>query len=390
MTRNVAFLAAFWSAAPQAAGQTPDTVRMHLLWEVAEGKHQVADSLGELSGIALDSGGNVYVSDFSAMKLWVFDRNGRSLPGIGRKGRGPGEFEAPTGLGIGPDGRLYVRDLARVSRFAPDPATGRLTRYESAFRGPAMADWRSMLATRFDASGRLYYPGFNMVDRSRRTGWYFRYAATGALVDSLEVLAFPNAPSATAHVRLSATGGRMLRGLNHVPFAPLPTWDVTPRGTLITGDGQSYLIRETDRAGREVQRYRREVPPDRIPPRQRQDSVAALRARLDSVPVPLDRVEGMPPEVRSVRLPEMFPAYMAVYAATDGRVWVRRWPTGNSDRTIFDVFEPDGRLRSVVVLPRAIAVSPTPALSLAGVAAVGVDPETGANTVLRFAATPPG
>jgi hypothetical protein len=389
MTRIAAFLAAFLSAAPQAVGQAPDTVRMHLVWEVAEGKHPVADSLGELSGIALDSGGNVYVSDFSAIKVWVFDRNGRSLPGIGRKGQGPGEFEAPTGLGIGPDGRLYVRDLVRVSRFAPDPATGRLTRYESAFRGPAMADWRSMLATRFDASGRLYYPGFNMVDRSLRTGWYFRYAATGALVDSLEVPAFPNAPSPTAHVRLSATGGRMLRGLNHVPFAPLPTWDVTPRGTLLTGSGHPYLIRETDRAGREVQRYRREVSPDRIPLRQRQDSAAALRARLDSVPVPLDRVEGMPPDVRSVRLPELFPPYMAVYAASDGRVWVRRWPAGDSDRTVFDVFEPDGRLRSVVVLPRAIAVNPTPALSLAGVAAVGIDPETGANIVLRFEATPP-
>jgi hypothetical protein len=51
---------------------------------------------------------------------------------------------------------------------------------------------------------------------------------------------------------------------------------------------------------------------------------------------------------------------------------------------VFDVFETDGRLRTVVVLPRAIAALPTPALSLGGIAAVGVDAETGAHVVLRF------
>lgn len=361
---------------------------MRLVWEVAEGRHPTADSLGELSGIARDRAGNVYVSDFSAAKVWVFNRAGRSQAGIGRKGQGPGEFEAPTGLGIGPDGRLYVRDVVRVSRFAPDQGTGRLTRYETAFRGPAMADWRSMRATRFDAAGRLYYPAFNTIDRSRRTGQYFRYTTAGELVDSVEVPAFPNAPRSTAYVRLSASGGRMLRGLNYVPFTPLPTWDISPRGTLITGTGQSYVLRETDFAGRDVQVYRRAVPPDRIPAPQRQDSIAALRARLDSVPVALDRVEGMPSEVRTLRLPDVFPAYMIAYAATDSRVWVRRWPVGGADRSVFDVFEPDGRLRAVVLLPRAIAAEPTPVLSLHGIAAVAVDSETGANTVLWFEVVP--
>jgi streptogramin lyase len=369
----------------QALGaQSPDTLRMRLAWEVSEGKHPTADSLGELSGIAVDRAGNVYVSDFSATQIWVFDAAGRSLKAIGRKGQGPGEFQAPTGIAIGPDARLYVRDAVRVSRFTADPSTGRLTRYEDGFRGPTYADWRSTRATRFDSAGRLYYPAFNNIDRSRRTGYYLRYSPAGMLLDSLEVPAFPNAPASTAFFRVSAGGGRMLRGLNHVPFAPLPVWEVTSRGTLITGDGRSYLLRETDRAGRELRVYRRTVPPERIPDRERRDSLAALRARLDSVPVPLDRVEGMPPEVRSLRLPNVYPAYMAAYEGEDGRVWVRRWAAGGSERSIFDVFEPDGRFRTVVVLPRAIAAYPTPVLSLGGIAAIGIDGETGANTILRF------
>ena len=92
----------------------------------------------------------------------------------------------------------------------------------------------------------------------------------------------------------------------------------------------------------------------------------------------------MPPDVRAVRLPESYPAYMAAYAGQDGRVWVRRWSPGSREESIFDVFDPDGRFRTVVVVPNVIAVLPTPVLSLTGIAAIGIDPETGANTILRF------
>ena len=363
--------------------QSVDTLRMRLLWEVSEGTHPTADSLGQLSGIALDRAGNVYVSDFSDAGIWVFDASGRSMPAIGRRGKGPGEFSKPTGIAIGPDGRLYVRDLERVSRFAVDPAHGRLTRYDRSFASPSRNDWTSMLASRFDNAGRLYYPAFNLIDRSVRTGFYLVYSPAGVLEDSLEVPAFPGAPASTASVRLSAHGGRMLNGVNHVPFAPLPVWDVTPRGTLITGDAHTYVIRETDAAGKMVREFRRTIAPEPIPAREWRDSVAALRARVDSIPGPSSQVEGVPPDVRALRVPKTYPVFTAAYAAADGTVWVRRW-SARRDRTVFDVFQANGRFRTVVELPRWILPLPTPVLSLDGIAAIGVDAETGAHIILRF------
>ena len=386
---TVALLSPGQIASQSAARPAPDTIRMRLLWEIAPGTSPIADSLGELSGLAVDRAGNVYVSDFSAYKIWVFDQAGRPQRGIGRKGKGPGEFEAPTGLGIGPDGRLYVRDIDRVSRFTLDTATNRLTRYESSFRNPAMSDWRSMRASRFDSAGRMYYPAFNRIDRSRSTGHFYRYNLRGELLDSILVPAFPDAPMSTASFRTGPGGGRMLRGLNHPPFAPLPVWEVTPRGTLITGTGTTYLLEERDAQGRLLRTYRRELTSDRIPVREREESLAALQARLDSVPVPLERVEGMPPSVRRRQLPSTFPAYMAVYSGDDGSVWVRRWPVGDTRRTLFDVFAADGRLIAVVTLPRPIAVEPPPRLRLDEVVAIGVDPETGANLVFSFARLKP-
>lgn len=305
--------------------QRPDTLHLRLLWEVADGVHPTADSLGRLSGIAIDARGVVYVSDASDAKLWVFDPTGRSLPAIGRRGKGPGEFDSPTGIAIGPDGLLYVRDVTHVSRFGPDATTGRLSRVADSFRGPAITDWMSARPSRFDAEGRLYYPQFGSVNRSVRSGTFHIYSRTGELIDSLDVPPFPGAPSSTAWVRTSAEGGRMLNGLNHVPFAPLPTWDVTVRGTLVTADGRGYLLRETNASGALVREYRRDVGALPIPADERRDSTAALRARRDSIGAPQGQVLGVPEEVHALRLPTTYPPIMAAYAGTDGTLWVRRW-----------------------------------------------------------------
>ncbi|MBX7120221.1 MAG: 6-bladed beta-propeller [Gemmatimonadaceae bacterium] len=380
-------LIALAAIASPGRAQGADTVRLPLRWEITEQTSAVAESLGVLSGIAVDKAGTVYVSDRGAVRVWVFDANGRSQRGIGRKGQGPGEFQSPTGVAVGPDGRLWVRDVVRVSRFAADPATGRLTRFEASFNGPAMSDWMSDRATRFRTDGAMLFPEFNVMYRQRpapRTGRYRAIAPDGTERDSIDVPTFPNAPATTARVQVDANSGRMLRGLNHVPFAPIPVWDVTPRGTVLVGDATAYVIRELDRTGKVLREFRRSVPPLRIPAAERRDSTAALKARVDSLQYPRAQVEGVPPEVWALRLPEVYPAYAAVYAGADGRVWVRRWAPEGHARSVFDVFEADGRFRTTVVLPRAIALLPTPWLSLDGIAAIGIDAETGAHTVLRF------
>lgn len=370
---------------PTADAQRADTLRLPLLWSVVEGEHETADSLGKLTGIAMDANGTVYVSDFAEHKIWVFDARGRSQRAIGRQGQGPGEFQSPTGIAIGPDSRLYVRDQSHVSRFIRDAATARLSRFETRYNGGAMNDWTSTLASRFDAQGRLYYPNFNLMDRSRQMGQWWVFAASGQRVDSIAVPVIENVPPGWASVRLSANSGRLLPGLNHVPFAGMPSWDVTPRGTVIYASGQEYLIREVDRSGRLVREFRRTTPPLRIPAAERRDSLTALRRRVDSIAhIPRAQVSGVPDEVWAMRLPETYAPILEVFAAPDGLVWVRRWVPNGHRRSVFDVFEADGRFKTVVELPAHLLPGITPVLWLDAVAGIGSDPETGAMTVLRF------
>jgi hypothetical protein len=365
--------------------QRADTVRLALLWSVVEGEHETADSLGVLSGIAMDANGTVYVSDRAENKLWVFDARGRSVRGIGRRGQGPGEFQAPTGIAIGPDNKLYVRDQNNVTRFAGDPQTRRLTRYDTRYNGGAFNDWLSMLASRFDERGRMYYPNFNQGGLTTRMGQWWIFSPAGERVDSISVPFIEGTPPAWASVRESANGGRLLRGMNHVPFAGLPGWDATPRGTVVYTSGREYLIREVDRKGRLVREFRRDVPPLRIPATERRDSLEALRSRRDSVSgVPRTQVVGVPQDVWALQLPQTYPPIRNIFAAPDGLLWVRRWVPNGHTRTVFDVFEADGRFKTVVDLPAYLLPDITPVLRLDAIAGIGADAETGAMTVLRF------
>lgn len=385
MRTLIAVLLASALTVPALHAQRADTVRLALLWSVQEDEHPTADSLGVLTGIAMDAKGTVYVSDRAENKLWVFDARGRSVAGIGRQGQGPGEFQAPTGIAIGPDNKLYVRDQNHVTRFVADPQTGRLTRYETRYNGGAFNDWLSTLASRFDEQGRMYYPSFNQGGLTTRMGQWWIFSPAGVRVDSIPVPFIEGTPPAWASVRQSASGGRLLRGLNHVPFAGLPAWDVTPRGTVVYTSGREYLIREVDRSGRSVREFRRDVPPLRIPTAERRDSLDALRARRDSIAnIPRTQVHGVPDEVWALQLPQTYAPIRNIFAAPDGLLWVRRWVPNGHARTVFDVFEADGRFKTVVELPAYLLPDITPVLRVDAIAGIGADAETGAMTVLRF------
>jgi DNA-binding beta-propeller fold protein YncE len=61
-------------------------------------------------GLAVDADGDVYVADAIFDNVQLFDRGGRFLMTLGRRGVDYGDFWLPSGLSINPRGELYVCD----------------------------------------------------------------------------------------------------------------------------------------------------------------------------------------------------------------------------------------------------------------------------------------
>ena len=367
------------------ARQRTDTIRARLELTIGDESVAAQHSFGAISGLALDRDGRIYVSDLQETQVAVFAPTGKLLSTIGRKGAGPGEFEGPSGPAIGPDGGLFVRDISKVARFTVDPATGLATKHDRDFRGPLYPNWTSRRASRVDRDGRFGHPVMSWKTGGEVRHAVLRYSAQGTFVDSVPVPSYPNEPIPTASVRTSPNGGRMIRGLNHVPFAPLPVWDMTMAGTIISGDAQGYVLVETDAAGRTLRRFERTAAAMRIDRDERGDSARALQRRIDSLPVPIARVEGTSEAVRTQTLPTTYPAYTAVFAAEDGRVWVRRWPpAGRGSETIFDVFDAASRFLGTVVLPVSLAAGHHPVIRSDMVVGVTIDRTTDLESVVRL------
>ncbi len=68
-----------------------------------------------------NSKGQLVVSDLGNHRIQVFDEKGELITLFGKRGTALGEFDRPTDLDIGPDGRIYVVDFGndRIQVFGP-------------------------------------------------------------------------------------------------------------------------------------------------------------------------------------------------------------------------------------------------------------------------------
>jgi DNA-binding beta-propeller fold protein YncE len=77
-----------------------------------EDKADVNSKLFQPINIAVDSRGQLYVSDFGAYRIQVYDAEGRFLRSIGQYGDNYGEFARPKGVAVDRENRVYVVDAA--------------------------------------------------------------------------------------------------------------------------------------------------------------------------------------------------------------------------------------------------------------------------------------
>ena len=130
-----------------------------------EGRPETA--FARIDRLAVDSRGHIYVPQRLDPSVRVFDANGRFLRYIGRRGRGPGEFEGLETIGLRGDSLwTFDRALQRLTLFTPSGEYARAVSVAAAalprdvYARPVVLGWpsdNSMLvyfATRPDVLAR--------------------------------------------------------------------------------------------------------------------------------------------------------------------------------------------------------------------------------------------
>src|SRR5579863_7664693 len=93
-------------------------------------KHQLTDpgTFSLPTNVAVDSDGNVYVTDTLNARVEIFDADGGFISTFGKRGDGPAQFDRPKGIAVDSDGHIWVVDAAQ-DRIKVFDRTGQLLIY---------------------------------------------------------------------------------------------------------------------------------------------------------------------------------------------------------------------------------------------------------------------
>lgn len=105
-------------------------------------------------GVAVDAADNLYVADGLNRRVQKFDADGNFLLWCGGYGSGDGQFEYPESIAVGPGGDIYVSDeaLHRIQKFTP---TGTFL-LKWGTHGSGAGQFNQPRGIGVDASGNVY------------------------------------------------------------------------------------------------------------------------------------------------------------------------------------------------------------------------------------------
>jgi prepilin-type N-terminal cleavage/methylation domain-containing protein len=135
-------------------------------------------------GIAIDSSGNIWVTDYNNNRVEEFSSSGSFLMGIGAgysgvsgtigsSGTGNGQFNAPNGISIDSSGNVWVADLnSRVQEF--NSSGTYLNQLGNGSNGCGLGQLNNPISIAFDASGNAWVTdwGCDRVEEFTSSGTY--------------------------------------------------------------------------------------------------------------------------------------------------------------------------------------------------------------------------
>jgi hypothetical protein len=284
--------------------------------------------LHQVGSVAFDADDNLFILDGGNYRVLVVDAAGRHVREFGRRGAGPGEFQAPLSIAVASDGTIIVHD-----------------NYKRAF-------------LRFTTEGEL----IEEVPRSRRIGPLWPSGEIAAVPGMALVVQTSGAPGSgldgplvLRHPLSADAEPTVLYRLPEVPqagpggppvFRVLPRMTVLPSGSVALRLDHTYAVPLIDPAGTHTRTLSRTIEPRRV---SRQDQEAwgarqrdANRSAAERAAAAGANVHTVAPPVDDAVFAEHVPVISRIGGDALGRVWVQRFTDTGEESGEIDLFDETG------------------------------------------------
>ncbi len=291
-----------------------------------------------LTDLTVDPSGNIYLLDMQACNIKKFDRKGKFIRSLGRKGQGPGEFELPSIMAVSGD-RLAVYDLIsrKLSALDLDGNFKNSIPWPKVSGKPrkimALAGGDFVLETE-----KVYFePPDKPQDRKLII-----------LGHDLELKKEIYARPVLRNKYMRDPDGERTNVLQ--PFCSDIHWSVSPRGTIIIGFSDRYELEIQDPAKGRIDGISRAWKPVAISSEDEREWFSSLTYSQSDKNGRQGIVKtGDVPDfiVKATVFPAFKPVFSQVFSDAEGNFLVRPFSDDKS-ALVYDAFDPDGKFISQV------------------------------------------
>lgn len=250
-----------------------------------------------LRTLAVNANEDIYVLDYQAKHIKMFNKEGEYVCTIGKPGQGPGELQSPMNFFCSDQGELVVGDINRVSYFSLDGEFLRSTAYKGG----------QIIIQDMDSDGNFY--AFDIVGAE----------------NIYEVKKFD---SEFNHI--ASFGTSPLPNPNEDnPFFSVLRFDIIQGTRIVSGYAEEgYVLEIKDTSGNLMRRIEKKYTP--------------LEPTQEDVD---EQTADYPPEMkRELSIPKYFPPFRRMMADDEGRIYVYTYErTPDREKSFFDIFDAEGK-----------------------------------------------
>ncbi len=295
--------------------------------------------------ICLDNKNNIYVCDYRANNIKVFDPSGKFMKTIGRQGQGPGEFEMPFHIAICKD-RLVVWELGnrRIS----------VLNSEGEFI-------KSVQIDRYEGRPRKIraLPNGDFVIEKVKTYYGINEKPQECTIEIHSPDLELKKTLTTQEVWENKYIVKPVSTNVPQPYTARVNWDVSPEGKIYIGFSKDYIIEIYNNEKGRLSSFSHEYEPVKITEEDKKNWFAGMTSIRSSGSFREEKKGAPDYIVKNTNFPKYKPPYNRITVDGEGNILVFPYQKDNvKDVRNFDAFDPEGKFIRNVQIEGDVTFSP--------------------------------